>query len=345
MNNSFEKGNIFLDNIFSLGSEEDVQKRKIENTKKESLNKRKKIDKFLKLLFAKPSLLKESFLDRYTFDDKKKYTEDCNYNELIKLKKKLQKDSLEDIFNFFVYNNNYPNWFKYYSLRSIINIGSWDIEKKTYLKRTADTMSSYLELDKRVVDFIFNVIELKIQISDLTLSDDENNILKESKNPKKERKKIIKVKKDRIINNFIEKYNIGDKRDKFVDLLNSARFKDLYVFGELNIFKKEYHNIKDGIWKKYKKNSDFWNLINDIKGKNTGWCTLNGLAKEHLEKGDFYVYYLPDENKENKTKPVLAIRMEGDKIIETVGVEKDQSVPDVLKDILENKVDEIKKSN
>ena len=107
---------------------------------------------------------------------------------------------------------------------------------------------------------------------------------------------------------------------------NGESFGKLYAF----YIKKNHKRERVGIWVRYKKNSDYHKLEDDLQGKNTGWCTADEMsAKEQLMAGDFYVYYTKDKNGEYKV-PRIAISMEDNIIAEVRGIKSDQGLEDEM---------------
>ncbi len=122
---------------------------------------------------------------------------------------------------------------------------------------------------------------------------------------------------------------------------NGESFGKLYAF----YIKKNHNRERVGIWVRYKKNSDYHKLEDDLQGKNTGWCTADEMsAKEQLMAGDFYVYYTKDKNGEYKV-PRIAISMEDNIIVEVRGIKSDQGLEDEMIPIVSNKLSEFPDKN
>ena len=125
-------------------------------------------------------------------------------------------------------------------------------------------------------------------------------------------------------------------------LLVGGSFSKLYSY-TLDLLDKSNKSISDsneGIWIKYNKGSEPDELVNSLKGKGTGWCTVGKeTARHQLELGDFYVYYTKDSNNEYK-QPRIAIRMEGNRIGEIRGINEQQNLEPEMEEILEEKLKE-----
>ena len=130
-------------------------------------------------------------------------------------------------------------------------------------------------------------------------------------------------------------------------LLIGGSFSKLYSY-TLDLLDKNNKSISDsneGIWVKYDEGSEPDELVNSLKGKGTGWCTVGKeTARQQLELGDFYVYYTKDSNNEYK-QPRIAIRMEENQIAEIRGINEHQNLESEMEEILEEKLKEFPDSN
>ena len=130
-------------------------------------------------------------------------------------------------------------------------------------------------------------------------------------------------------------------------LLVGGSFSKLYSY-TLELLDKNNKSISDsnqGIWVKYNEGSEPDELVNSLKGKGTGWCTVGKeTARQQLELGDFYVYYTKDSNNEFK-QPRIAIRMEESEISEIRGIDEQQNLEPEMEEILEEKLKEFPDSD
>lgn len=130
----------------------------------------------------------------------------------------------------------------------------------------------------------------------------------------------------------------GEVVDEIKKGFTSYNFKALYEYSLKDVMKKRENTTKEGIWKRYEKGSDYSILMDDIRGKYTGWCTeRESWAKDYLSKSDFDIYYTKDVYGEF-TDPRLAIRSIDNNIVEVRGIEKGQDVEFVMTDILHDKL-------
>lgn len=138
---------------------------------------------------------------------------------------------------------------------------------------------------------------------------------------------------------LMEKYiSNGEFVPEIKSAFTSYNFKDLYEYclGVMN--KKRAYSFKEGIWKKYEKDSDYHILLNDIRGKYTGWCIeRDSWAKEYLSKGDVYVFYSKDIYG-RFTDPRITIRALDKTILEIRGIGYDQDIESDMTFVLEEKM-------
>lgn len=145
-----------------------------------------------------------------------------------------------------------------------------------------------------------------------------------------------------IIYDYFNKYLNGTRNleDEHLEkLISSYSFKKIYAYVLNKVSnKKEITNETDGVWKKYNQYGNYQELVSDIKGKGTGWCTAGEKTAEvQLNGGDFYIYFTYD--KDNKpTIPRIAIRMELDEIGEIRGIEPGQNIEECMEKIVEEKL-------
>lgn len=120
----------------------------------------------------------------------------------------------------------------------------------------------------------------------------------------------------------------------------SYNFKSLYEYSLREVMKRRNNKTKEGIWKKYEKNSDYKLLLKDIRGKYTGWCTERDTwAKDYLSKSDFHIFYTKDS--EGKyTNPRITIRVIDNEVVEIRGIDPNQNVEFDMFDKLHEKMKE-----
>lgn len=87
------------------------------------------------------------------------------YKETILRRLENQKESLERITTYIENNeDSHPLWFRYFMLRSIQNMGTYDADKNIYLGRTEETIAPFIHLNHEAVGFVRKMLEEKYNI-------------------------------------------------------------------------------------------------------------------------------------------------------------------------------------
>ena len=231
--------------------------------------------------------------------------------------KTLKKEQQESFLRWFDYimgpDVKISLWLRHILLKDLLEIGNYNPNKKGFAQRNHETVGPYPELNSEAFARVYGFLENYYEGSFI-----EDGLLKGIK--KNERRAFATLYAQRL--NELEKL--------------SVRF---------NL------KVTEGEWVKYEQgNKDHAKaLFDSLQNKNTGWCTANacGTATSQVEGGDFYVYYSKDFTEEADFKgefktPRIAIRMEGESIVEVRGRAKDQNLDsEMLKtSILEDKLKE-----
>ncbi|HBK35153.1 MAG: hypothetical protein UU08_C0018G0006 [Candidatus Uhrbacteria bacterium GW2011_GWE2_40_58] len=226
-----------------------------------------------------------------------------NYKPLIKEKAEIQRRTLSSWLNGLEeHADENPMWFRYLIVRSLGQMGTLDKEKGRYSRRSSKTISPFPE-------FNFEAIGLT------------RRWLTEGIDPKDE---------------------LEDERTETIQkAIDKKDFATLYAIAQIETAGRLNRETTRGQWRKYDQGSDYRILESELKGKGTGWCTAEGSAKDHLEHGDFYVYYTyatahPEED-EQATEPRVAIRMQEGHVAEVRGVNTRQELEPELNDIAKGK--------
>ena len=281
---------------------EDVTKRASEHNK----------ISLIKMYYYKKYVIKEQNVPESYFRKQEKIALDRGYGH-VKYDEKTKKEEIEHIIkeqkasldmwlDYLISKDTdmYPTWFKYYVFQGMLKLGYFDKEKNSYTKRTESTVKPFIELNREALSLIYS--------------------------------ELLKV---------LNKESIDD--EKLNELINNGSFSKLYSYAilKLDSVKDDGFKSDDGIWKKYNQGSNPEILFNDINGKGTGWCTAGGIdtAGDHINGGDFHVYYTKDREG-NYTKPRIAIRMENNKIAEIRGIDKDQNIEANMEKVVDKKLEE-----
>ncbi len=202
--------------------------------------------------------------------------------------------------------DQYPVWVRYWAFEGMLKLGTFNGETGKFTTRTASTVAPYTELNHEAFAEVVDVLVRKINgdsLDDLT---------------------------DQVFRNLVESgASFGRLYGRQLKLLKESEGASLL-------------SETEGVWIKYNKGSSADELVESLRGKNTGWCTAgHSTAKSQLQAGDFYVYYSKDKAGD-MSNPRLAIRMQDRQIAEVRGIAKNQNVDEFIAgtNILENKLRE-----
>lgn len=211
----------------------------------------------------------------------------------------------------------YPDWAKYWAMRSVLTLGEYDKKKQAFRKRSRHTTAPFPDLNQEALsealEYIQNQAEGKQTV----------NPVPEPENP------------------FADEVKAVSDED-FQKMLTTENFARYYAFAIEYVVadNSELYKITEGEWRVFPQGSDAEALIKTLQGKGTGWCTAGTrTAEAQLQNGSFHIYYSQNDLGEAKI-PRLAIRMEGDQIAEVRGVAHKQEVDPYISDILTEKMTE-----
>ncbi|MDP3725101.1 MAG: hypothetical protein Q8R20_01370 [Nanoarchaeota archaeon] len=219
-----------------------------------------------------------------------------------------QKSMLDNWIGYLSSNDApYPDWLKYYAVRSVLGMGEFDKEKKQFTKRSKGTTKPFPDLNREALAYVLDVIEKKHkgEAPNLAILEDED-------------------------------------KEQFEKLLAGENFAKLYALAieKVTPTAVEQLSITEGKWIKYEKNSDPMPLVESLQGYGTGWCTAGeSTAEAQLKNGDFYVYYSFD-NRGNPTIPRVAIRTQEGRIAEVRGIAAEQNLDPYIGDVAQEKLKE-----
>ncbi|KKQ17891.1 MAG: hypothetical protein US31_C0014G0027 [Berkelbacteria bacterium GW2011_GWA1_36_9] len=199
----------------------------------------------------------------------------------------------------------YPDWLKYFAMRSVTQMGGFDKERHAFSKRSKGTTKPFPDLNREALAYVLDAMEKKYE--------------------------------DRSIDSLE-----GEEKEQFEKLLTSENFAKLYAWAieKVTPASVEQITITDGQWVKYDQNSDHLPLVQSLQGHGTGWCTAGeSTAKTQLEGGDFYVFYSHDQEGKS-TIPRVAIRMQGDQIGEVRGIASEQNLDPYINNVVSRKLEE-----
>lgn len=203
----------------------------------------------------------------------------------------------------------YPDWLKYWAMRSILGMGEYDKQKKVFTKRDKGTVKPFPDLDREALSYVLDAV-----------------------------KKKYGGEHDRIYG------PLKEDDQKWEDLLMSGNenFAKLYAWAIEKVTPASQEQLTNvqGKWIKYNRGSDHTPLVQSLQGHGTGWCTAGeSTARSQLDAGDFYVFYSLDPQGK-PTVPRAAIRMQENNIAEVRGIGPDQNLDPYIGKVVQEKMKE-----
>ncbi len=212
-----------------------------------------------------------------------------------------KKDLTSSLDNWLAYlsdpNEDYPDWFKYYTFRSILTLSQYDKDKQEFPARSKGTTKLFPDLDRGALGYLKDRIEASFDNKTLDVLREQEKL---SGTPDQEL----------LTKESAEAFGTQPFCNHYAEAISKK-----------GAITPELRAVTQGEWKKFPMGSDPAPLWSSLQGKGTAWCTAGyGTAATQLEGGDFYVYYTKG-TLGNPTIPRIAIRMDGDrKIGEVRGV-------------------------
>lgn len=229
-----------------------------------------------------------------------------------------QRASMDEWIDYLASNDaTYPDWAKYWAIRSVLGMSLYDKEHKRFGNRTKNTTAKFPDWNPEALAYAVDAIEKKVSGQKV-------------KNP-------VKVGENEFAD---ERKLVSD--EEFQKIINTRSFAKYYAFALEHVVadNSELFKTTDGEWRVFEEGSDAKELTKTIQGHGTGWCTAGeSTAEAQLEMGDFYIYYSNNVHG-LPTIPRLAIRMEGDEIAEVRGVAHKQEIDPYISPILEKKIED-----
>ncbi|MDK2899235.1 MAG: hypothetical protein PWQ10_422 [Patescibacteria group bacterium] len=197
-------------------------------------------------------------------------------------------------------DNNYPDWFKYYTWSSLVKLGMFDNKKQKFQKRSRGTTAVYPELNQDVLAYLYDILDRTYIKGELMNEVDDEELQR---------------------------------------LLKSGNFGKLYTyaFSKAGPYSPETREVTQGSWIRFNQTEDpstAQRLAGLLQGYDTGWCTAGeGTASVYLRGGDLYVYFTGNKDS-NDTIPRIAIRMEQNQVAEARGINAAQELEPEMIDIV-----------
>lgn len=225
-------------------------------------------------------------------------------------KQKVQADTLSEWVEYLNgKDTNYPDWFKYYAIDGVTKLGAFDKEKGRFTRRDSDSLAPFPRLSRGALAKVRSWVEV-VRLDKLALPaefDDED--------------------KQKALKTAVSGGNFGQLYVLALERLNEGTISD------------ELRKVTDGTWKTYQQGSDPAGLYGDLQGFGLDWCTSTDVytAKDHVDGGDFHVFYSNDELGKPQI-PRIAVRMYNGKVAEVRGIDPSQALEPIMADIASEKL-------
>jgi len=228
-------------------------------------------------------------------------TDEAKQQEIERIRTE-QRLSLTTWVHYLLQNDaQYPMWFRYYALRSVPGLSTFDLGTGKFPRRHKTTAKSFPELNAEALSEVYEDLSKKMQEG--VLPEDE------------ERQKLV------IHGGFAGLYADSIRR-----LQESV--------------KKEHASTTEGRWVKYDQGTSGSTLADTLTGYNTGWCVAGApTAEGYLEKGDFYVYYSNDQTGTPAIPRAAIAVSENLSVTEVRGVLPGQNLEPEMTEIVQHQLD------
>lgn len=209
----------------------------------------------------------------------------------------------------------YPDWFKYYTLRSILVMGRYDKGKKKFMERskTGKSVSQFPELIRDALSFVADALEAKQKGTLGSL-----------------------------------RYGYGikpEEKAEFERMLieGDPNFGRLYAWAidKITPISEELLQKTDGVWVRFPKGSDPQKVVEALAHYGTGWCIRGeGTAKSYLETSDLEIYFSYDQDNKPTVPRIVIVARDG-RIDEVRGIAKEEHWDPYITDVVEQKLAEL----
>ena len=202
----------------------------------------------------------------------------------------------------------YPDWFKYFAIRSVLRLNRYDKEKKRFTERTKGTVSPFPD-NQEALGFICDALVKKQSGKDLDLG-----------------------------------YDIQpEDQASFRQYVKQENFAKMYawVMEHFNPIPEELLKKTQEEWRTYPKGSDPKKLVEDISAYSTGWCIRGeATAKRYLSHSNLEVYFSEDKDGKRAIPRVVVVRRDN-QTKEVRGVAHQENLDPYISDVIDKKLDQL----
>ncbi|MEK7606576.1 MAG: hypothetical protein AAB444_00005, partial [Patescibacteria group bacterium] len=205
----------------------------------------------------------------------------------------------------------YPDWLKYFAIRSMLRMGRYDKKKKSFTERTGGTTAPFPDLNHEALAIVLESFE---------------------RQAKGEQPKFG--------------YDIQeDTKKQFLEFLGRKNFAKLYALAveEFKPIAEELLKITEGEWRTYSRGADPKPLVDSIAPYGTGWC-LRGeaMAERYLvrDKNELQVFYSLDNEGKPTVPRVVTVVNSNNQLTEVRGVAPEENLDPYIGSVVEAKLKE-----
>ena len=274
-----------------------------------------------------------------------------------------QESSLDNWVDYLASDDaKYPLWLKYFAIRGVLGMSTYDKERHQFNKRDKSTVAPFPDLDREALSYVLDAVvkrqspeffaltekvkQKKNELSGLKreyyIQEQEGGDLSALATGIEETKTLISsLSQEQALLVSSSLAIPDDSRSELRELLRDADLDKLYAWAIEKVTPAEESELltTEGEWVKYEQGSDHMPLVESLQGHGTGWCTAGeSTAETQLANGDFWVYYSKDKHGDN-TIPRAAIRMEGGSIAEVRGIAAHQNLDPYIAKIVQDKLE------
>lgn len=224
-----------------------------------------------------------------------------------------QRKSLDRWLDYLVTDDaKYPDYLKYYAIRSVLRMGRFDKQKKSFTERTGGTIAPFPDCNRDALAIVLEAFELQA----------------EGKQPK-----------------FGYDIDEGTKK-QFLQFLQQKNFAKLYALAveEFKPIAEELLKITEGEWRSYPADSDPALLVQAIAPYGTGWC-LRGeaMSRRYLvrDKNSIQIFFSNNTDGNPDVPRVVIVTNAAGQTAEVRGVAPEENLDKYIGPVVEKKLAEL----